>query len=193
MAFKMKKNGGLYMKYGSPNKNYQNPEEYKAFNMGNEADKLSKEERSSFKMKGFSGFGNSPSPAKLKEVLIENEDGVMVSVGTGPEAREKAAKVARENQRKEDEAIEAADFKTEEEMDEFYANLKPERRIEFTDEDKDINEQALLDLQEMDRGGVGSRLYNPQSTDTQRRYAVGGDSQLAESDISKKKRKMNQK
>jgi len=190
MAFKMKKNGGLYMR--SPNKNYQNPEEYKAFNMGNEADKLSKEEKSSFKMKGFSGFGNSPSPAKLKEVLIENEDGVMVSAGTGPEAREKAKKIAIENKKREDMAFEnIPDFKTEEEEEKWYDDLEAQKtQIRFTEEDEDINEQALEDIRNMEK--MKRFGQKPESTDIERQMAVSGSSLPGESREDRMRRIMNQ-
>ena len=120
-----------------------------------------------FKMKGNPmqrNFGVG-SPMKLRDVLVENEDGVMVNMGTGPKARAYAAKIARENkalqEKQDDEGIDV-------ESEEYDLGKK----IEFTDEDKDINEQALLDLQEMDRGGVRSTLYKPESTSTERRHAI---------------------
>ena len=125
------------------------------------------------------------SPMKLRDVWVENEEGVMVNKGTGPDARRYAHEIAKDNvelQHKQDVAgvdAESPEYDTG-------------KKIEFTDEDLDIKKQAVEDLEKMEIDPYGGRFFTPESTDEERRRAVStistGEGVTTESDKQRKAR-----
>jgi hypothetical protein len=103
------------------------------------------------------------SPAKRADVYIDGEN-----IGTGSEARAKAHKVAQENvklQHKQDVAgvdAESPEYDTG-------------KKITYDKIDKEVNEQAVKDLEKMQTDPYGGRFFRPESTDEERRRAVSTD------------------
>ena len=141
-----------------------------------------------FKMKGSPmkrNFGIGTSPMKLRDVWVENEEGVMVNMGTGPAARRYAHKIAQEN-------VKLQEKQDAEGVDEEGEDYDWGKKIKFTDEDLDINEQAKEDLHKMETDAYGGRFFTPESTDEERRRAVStistGEGVPTESDKQRKAR-----